>query len=136
MKRKLTAVDKVRRYMAKSPTAKPQDIAAALGIPVTTVYVSRNTLKRSGKLPTAKPKAPKVSVAKQAALDLVNQPPHYTVGGIETIAYIKAKLTPEEFRGYLKGNVLKYASRANYKDNPIQDIDKMVWYAHALQEAV
>jgi hypothetical protein len=82
-----------------------------------------------------KPKALKVSVAKQAAPDLVNQPPHYTVGGIETIAYIKAKLTPEEFRGYLKGNVLKYASRANHKDNPAQDIDKMVWYAHALQEA-
>jgi len=132
MKRKLTAVDKVRRYMVKAPTAKPQDIATALGIPITTVYVSRTTLKKSGKLPTAKPKA---RMAKQVALDLVNQPPHYTVGGIETIAYIKAKLTPEEFRGYLKGNVLKYASRANHKDNPTQDIDKMVWYAHALQEA-
>ena len=132
MKRKLTAVDKVRRYMVKDPAAKPQDIAAALGIPIATVYVSRNTLKKSGKLPTAKPKA---RMAKQITLDLVNQPPHYTVGGIETIAYIKAKLTPEEFRGYLKGNVLKYASRANHKDNPAQDIDKMVWYAHALQEA-
>lgn len=135
MKRKLTAVDKVRRYMVKDPAAKPQDIAAALGIPIATVYVARNTLKKSGKLPTVKPKALKVSMAKQAAPDLVNQPPHYTVGGIETIAYIKAKLTPEEFRGYLKGNVLKYASRANHKDNPAQDIDKMVWYAHALQEA-
>lgn len=132
MKRKLTAVDKVRRHMAKNPKAKPKDIAVALGLPITTVYVSRNTLKKTGKLPTAKPKASK---AQQPAPDLVNQPPHYTVGGIETIAYIKAKLTPEEFRGYLKGNVLKYASRANHKNNPTQDIDKMVWYAHALQEA-
>ena len=40
--------------------------------------------------------------------DNVNHPAHYKVGGIETIDYIEAKLTPEEFRGYLKGNALKY----------------------------
>ena len=132
MKRKFTAVERVRRYMAKAPYAKPKEIAATLGIPITTVYISRNVLKKAGKLSIAKPKA---RVTKQAAPDLVNQPPHYTIGGIETITYLKAKLTPEEFRGYLKGNVLKYASRANHKDNPKQDIDKMVWYANALQEA-
>jgi hypothetical protein len=132
MKRKLTSTEKIRRYMAKVPYAKPKEIAAALDIPISTVYVSRNALKKNGKLPTAKPKA---RTQQQATPDLVNQPPHYTVGGIETITYLKAKLTPEEFRGYLKGNVLKYASRANHKDNPKQDIDKMVWYANALQEA-
>ena len=63
----------------------------------------------------------------------VNHPPHYTVGGIETIDYIQAKLTPDEFRGYLKGNIIKYTSRAQYKDYPEEDIDKMVWYALKLQ---
>jgi len=65
--------------------------------------------------------------------EMVNSPAHYTVGGIETIDYIQAKLTPDEFRGYLKGNVIKYTSRAQYKDYPEEDIDKMVWYALKLQ---
>jgi hypothetical protein len=65
--------------------------------------------------------------------EMVNSPAHYTVGGIETIDYIQAKLTPDEFRGYLKGNVIKYTSRAQYKEYPEEDIDKMVWYALKLQ---
>jgi hypothetical protein len=65
--------------------------------------------------------------------EMVNSPPHYKIGGIEAIDYIQAKLTPEEFRGYLKGNVLKYTSRAGYKEDAGKDIDKMVWYALKLQ---
>lgn len=69
----------------------------------------------------------------EARVDMVNHPPHYTVGGIEVIDYIQAKLTPEEFRGYLKGNVLKYTSRAGHKDDAVQDVDKLVWYANKLK---
>jgi hypothetical protein len=69
-------------------------------------------------------------------VDLVNHPPHYTVGGIETIDYIKAKLTEEEFCGYLKGSILKYASRAGHKDDSVQDIDKMIWYANRLNKTL
>lgn len=47
--------------------------------------------------------------------DNVNHPSHYTAGGIETIEFIRAKLTPAEFEGYCKGNVLKYVSRASHK---------------------
>jgi hypothetical protein len=60
--------------------------------------------------------------------DPVNSPSHYTIGGIETIDYIKAKLTPEEYVGYLKGNVIKYTSRAGNKDDTIQDLEKAQWY--------
>ena len=60
--------------------------------------------------------------------DPVNSPAHYTAGGIETIEYIKAKLTPEEFIGYLKGNVIKYTSRAGKKQDTIQDLEKAQWY--------
>jgi hypothetical protein len=51
----------------------------------------------------------------QSPKDNVNHPAHYTAGGIETIAFIRAKLTPEEFAGYCKGNALKYVSRATHK---------------------
>lgn len=60
--------------------------------------------------------------------DMVNQPPHYKVGGIETIDYIQAKLTPEQFEGYCIGNALKYISRAGYKKNASEDYRKAVWY--------
>ena len=67
-------------------------------------------------------------------VDNVNHPEHYKEGGIETIDFIKAKLTPEEFRGYLKGNVLKYASRAGHKNNAVEDAGKLAWYANRLSK--
>jgi len=69
----------------------------------------------------------------EANVDMVNHPPHYTAGGIETIDYIQAKLTPEEFRGYLKGSVLKYSSRAGLKGDTSEDLGKLVWYANKLK---
>ena len=55
--------------------------------------------------------------------DMVNHPPHYKVGGIETIDFIEAKnLT------YHLGNAVKYISRAYYKDNPLQDLKKARFY--------
>ena len=47
--------------------------------------------------------------------DLVNFPPHYRQGGIECIDAIRAALTEEEFRGYCKGNALKYIWRERHK---------------------
>ena len=68
-------------------------------------------------------------------LDNVNHPQHYTQGGIETIDYIKAKLTTEQFKGYLKGNIIKYISRFEYK-NSIEDLQKAKWYLSKLIEVI
>ena len=65
--------------------------------------------------------------------DMVNSPAHYMHGGIETIELIKAFLTPEEFRGYLKGNIIKYRERAPYKGNTEQDFAKGKWYFDRLK---
>ena len=59
--------------------------------------------------------------------DAIN-PPHYQTGGIETIDYLEAKLSPEEFVGYCRGNALKYVSRAGHKDATQQEIRKAIWY--------
>jgi len=64
----------------------------------------------------------------QSAPDMVNHPPHYKTGGIETIDYLQAKLTPEEFAGYCRGNALKYLSRAGHKDATAQEVGKAIWY--------
>ncbi len=66
----------------------------------------------------------------------VNSPDHYTVGGHEAIAVIKAKLTPEEYRGYLKGNGLKYMMRANYKGQHDKDCAKAQWYIDELNKVL
>lgn len=65
--------------------------------------------------------------------DSVNSPEHYTTGGIETIDYLKAKMTHEEFRGFLIGNVLKYVSRYPLK-NGVEDLRKAKWYLDRLIE--
>lgn len=41
-------------------------------------------------------------------MDKIN-PDHYLVGGIETIDYIQAKLTGEQFTGYLARHFLNVA---------------------------
>lgn len=66
--------------------------------------------------------------------DAVNQPQHYTDGGIETIDFLRAKLTPAEFRGYCKGTALVYLARAGKKDGnaEAQDAAKAAWYAQWL----
>ena len=60
--------------------------------------------------------------------DMVNSPAHYMHGGIETIELIKAFLTPEEWRGYLKGTIFAYRDRAPYKGQMEQDNEKAVKY--------
>ena len=60
--------------------------------------------------------------------DMVNAPRHYKAGGIEAIDYIQAKLSPEEFAGYCRGNMLKYISRVGLKDDAAQDMRKALWY--------
>ena len=64
--------------------------------------------------------------------DSIN-PSHYILGGIETIEYLKAKMTAEEYRGFLKGNVLKYVSREAEK-NGLEDLKKAKWYLDKLIE--
>ena len=58
-------------------------------------------------------------------------PSHYTPGGIQPIDYMKAKLTPEEYQGFLKGNVIKYIAREKLK-NGKEDIYKAQWYLDRL----
>ena len=65
-------------------------------------------------------------------VDAVNHPPHYKVGGIETIEYMKAKSTPEEFKGHLRLTAIKYLSRTGYKDDALQDLKKAQWYLNRL----
>ena len=67
--------------------------------------------------------------------DPVNHPAHYTQGGIECIAAIEASMTPEEFRGYLKGCQMKYMWRYQLKGG-VEDLRKARWYLDRLIKKV
>ena len=67
--------------------------------------------------------------------DAVN-PDHYKAGGIETIDYLQAKLSPEEFAGYCRGNALKYISRAGRKDDVAQEVRKAIWYLERWRDSL
>jgi len=64
--------------------------------------------------------------------DMVNHPPHYVQGGIECIDAIKAALTPDEWRGFLKGQILKYTWRERLKGGQ-EDIGKAGFYLAKLK---
>ncbi len=54
-------------------------------------------------------------------------PAHYKSGGLEVITILRKKLTPEEFEGFCRGNILKYIFRAEQK-NQIEDYRKAQVY--------
>jgi len=59
---------------------------------------------------------------------------YYDQGGIETIEIIKAKLTKEQFIGYLLGNIIKYSCRRNWKGQARRDDEKVDTYAGILND--
>tara|TARA_S200002703_G_C3680294_1_gene208904 strand:+ start:276 stop:533 length:258 start_codon:yes stop_codon:yes gene_type:complete len=63
---------------------------------------------------------------------IVEQPDHYNKGAIEAIEAIKASMPEHEFKGYLKGNALKYLWRYDYKGKPVEDLRKCRWYIDRL----
>lgn len=150
-KRKLTLTEKARRYYEKFPDAKHAEVASATGIDIKHLYVIKNKLKATGRLPTT-PAVPLTTfttdksfkalleevrikptdkirmeaperMTVSATPDLVNNPAHYTTGGIETIDFIEAKKL-----NYNLGNVIKYLTRADYKGNKLEDLRKAQWY--------
>jgi hypothetical protein len=68
--------------------------------------------------------------------DIINNPSHYNRNGIETIDVLKAYLTPEEYKGYLKATIITYLLRSPYKGQQKDDILKAKWYADRLAQEV
>lgn len=66
--------------------------------------------------------------------DMVSHPEHYTNGSIECIDALEAAMTPNEYKGYLRGNILKYVWRYPLKGG-VQDLEKASWYLNRLIDA-
>ena len=73
---------------------------------------------------------------KEYFTDPVNAPQHYNTGNIECIEAIQESMSAEAFKGYLKGNCLKYLWRYDYKGKPSEDLEKAGWYLNRLIKEV
>jgi hypothetical protein len=65
----------------------------------------------------------------------VYNPPHYKQGAIECIEAIQSALTEEEFRGYCKGNAMKYIWREKHKGGT-ESLEKAAWYLDYMMQCV
>mgnify|MGYP001165621792 CR=1 FL=1 len=63
--------------------------------------------------------------------DNVNNPDHYNFGKIECIDYLEDNLK-QGFTSYLDGNIKKYLHRWQYKEKPLEDLQKARWYLDRL----
>ena len=115
---------------------KPKEIAKKTGINVRYVYSIRSANKKKkikplssyerllkDSLAQARGEQPRIRMQASPSTDMVNQPPHYTAGGIETIDFIEAKKL-----GYNLGNVIKYITRSDLKGDKLENLEKAQWY--------
>jgi hypothetical protein len=86
-----------------------------------------------------KPK-PSITLSDYARMEreeeAITSPAHYKVcEGLEVVDMIRAVLTPEQFRGYCLGNLIKYRMRAGKKTmSPMEDLGKAHVYEQWLKE--
>ena len=74
--------------------------------------------------------------AEKEAEDMVTAPRHYNTGNIECIDAIEESMSSVAFKGYLKGNCMKYLWRYDYKGKQVEDLKKAGWYLNKLTEMV
>ena len=65
-----------------------------------------------------------------------NNNKHYKDCLIEPFYLMANLLTVEEFIGFLKGNAVKYAMRAPFKNDAEKDIEKYVYYSSLLRNVM
>ena len=98
------------------------------------VYIKKEEIRQRLQADLSKKEfVPLSAEVKEARIvaDPVNHPSHYTTGKYEVIDILEDKLSPEEFKGFLKGNILKYILRAEHK-NGMEDYEKSLWYLNRL----
>ena len=149
--KKVSKAEKIRAYQVKHPNATASQVAKATSTDIGYVYALRHSDRKTPEVvkfmgvTMAKDDVAKLTEEQTARLifnntqgrqrmrmqeddtaepvDNVNHPPHYKVGGIETIDFIEAKGL-----SYHLGNVVKYIARADSKGNREEDLLKARWY--------
>ena len=137
---RISKLEKARRLLRATPTLTALALSEKMGISRKYAYKLMSNVKDEEKVEDeVKSKIPpevlsqlvydvsqrkaKIRMMQGDAEETVNHPPHYKVGGIETIDFIEAKGLD-----YCLGNVVKYITRSEHKGNKKEDLLKAQWY--------
>lgn len=68
---------------------------------------------------------------KELAIQNINPPSHYAPNGLGTdvIGFLESQFSYEAYKGFMIGNIIKYATRTGRKDEEINELKKIVDYA-------
>ena len=67
-------------------------------------------------------------------MNIENNKHHQLWEGTQSLDIMKKVLTDEEYKGFLKGNILKYQLRLGKKDDPAKEVQKINDYAKELNK--
>ncbi|UOB21491.1 DUF3310 domain-containing protein [Macrococcus armenti] len=72
----------------------------------------------------------KLELDKQS-IERINPPSHYAPNGLGTdvIGFLESQFSYEAYKGFMIGNIIKYATRTGRKDEEINELKKIVDYA-------
>jgi hypothetical protein len=125
---------KVREYFTKNPLASPKEVGARFKCAMPVVYKIRGEVNSqiTDAVTQVEPRPFKPS---NKADDLQVGGDHYKNMGVQPWKAMECWMTPEEFRGFLKGNAIKYLARSNTKGGA-EDVKKAGHYISKLTEVM
>lgn len=138
---KKTKSMKVAEYFLANPSAVPKVVGAKFKMHMPQVYgirkrvLSGSMLGRINDQITDAVTQSKPFMPSNKADDLQVGGDHYKNMGVQPWKAMESWMTPEEFRGFLKGNSIKYLARCNSKGG-VEDVKKARHYIDKLVEVM
>lgn len=138
---KKTKSMKVAEYFLANPSAVPKVVGAKFKMHMPQVYgirkrvLSGSMLGRINDQITDAVTQSKPFLPSNKADDLQVGGDHYKNMGVQPWKAMESWMTPEEFRGFLKGNSIKYLARCNSKGG-VEDVKKARHYIDKLVEVM
>lgn len=127
---------KIREYFIKNPTVDPKLVGEKFKAHMSQVYLLRKQAMHEAQELNAR------AIVNPQITDAVTQAnrkqiggDHYMNMGIQPWKAMESWMTPEEFRGFLKGNAIKYLARSNTKGGAM-DVRKAGHYIEKLSEVM
>lgn len=137
---------KIREYFIKNPTVDPKLVGTKFKAHMSQVYMLRKQAMHEAQEllstellgaqvnPQITDAVTQFTPSKQANHKQVGGD-HYMNMGIQPWKAMECWMSPEEFRGFLKGNAIKYLARSNAKGG-ITDVKKAGHYIEKLTEVM
>jgi len=129
MRKKISKSEKIRRVFQQHPTAVAKEVATKHKVDVALVYqIRKKVIGDRNNVVVAQAVSHPPSANQQQVGGS-----HYKSMPIQPWEAMQAWMTPDEFKGFLKGNAIKYLARCNAKGG-LEDVKKAHHYTAKLIE--